>query len=117
MATRRITQARSLRQRSGLAEQKIWALLRGGRIDGHKFRRQHPIGRYIADFACEPLRLVIEVDGGVHQLDDVAVRDHIRQVDLEAAGWTVIRFTNDAALADPHRVVTAIQAHARLIRS
>ncbi len=66
MTTNRLTpRARGLRQVGGLAEERIWARLRGGAVDGWKVRRQHPIGRYVVDFACVPLRLVIEIDGGV----------------------------------------------------
>ncbi|WP_233191900.1 MULTISPECIES: endonuclease domain-containing protein [unclassified Brevundimonas] len=106
--------ARSLRQASGLAEQRVWALLRSGQIDGHKFRRQHPIGRYLADFVCDRLRLVIEIDGGVHDRDEVVTSDHLRQTDLEALGWTVLRFSNAQALSEPAVITTAIRAHARL---
>ncbi|MBN9480274.1 MAG: DUF559 domain-containing protein [Bordetella sp.] len=107
--------ARSLRQNAGLAEQRIWALLRSGCIDGHKFRRQHPIGRYVADFACDRLRLVIEIDGAVHDRDDVVTSDHLRQADLESLGWTVLRFTNDQALSNPEAITATVRAHARLI--
>lgn len=117
MTSERTTFARSLRQQSGLAEQSVWALLRSGRIDSHKFRRQHTIAQYVADFACERLRLVIEIDGSVHARDDVVTRDHFRQVELESLGWTVLRFTNDQALEEPQRIIDAIRAHARLILS
>jgi len=110
---RKIAQARALRQSSGLAEDRMWTSLRGGRVDGHKFRRQHPIGRFIADFACERLRLVIELDGGVHGLEAVAERDRARQADVEALGWTVIRFDNTVALAEPGRIEAAVREHAR----
>jgi very-short-patch-repair endonuclease len=106
---------RTLRQKSGLAEQRVWTLLRSGRIDGHKFRRQHPIDRYVADFACDRLRLVIEIDGGVHDRDEVVTRDHLRQSHLEALGWTVLRFSNARALSEPEAITAAIRAHARLI--
>lgn len=94
----------------------MWARLRGGRVDGHKFRRQHPIGRFIADFACEPLRLVIELDGGVHGLEAVAERDRARQTQIEAIGWTVIRFDNAVALGEPRRIDEAVREHARTLR-
>jgi len=93
----------------------MWARLRGGRVDGHKFRRQHPIGRFITDFACEPLRLVIELDGGVHGLEAVAERDRARQAEIEAIGWTVIRFDNAVALAEPGRIDEAVREHARTL--
>lgn len=112
MTVERTAFARTLRQKSGLAEQRVWALLRSGRIDGHKFRRQHPISRYVADFACDHLRLVVEIDGGVHDQDDVVARDHLRQTELEALGWTVLRFTNTQVLSEPELIAAAIRAHA-----
>ena len=94
MTTCRLTpRARGLRQVGGLAEDRIWARLRGGVVDGWKVRRQHPVGRYVVDFACVPLRLVIEIDGGVHERDEVVLNDHYRQQAIEALGWTVIRHT------------------------
>lgn len=115
MTSRRVIFARNQRQSSGLAERKVWELLRGGRIDGHKFRRQHPVGRYFADFACERLRLIIEIDGGVHERDEVVTRDHHRQVAIEALGWTVIRFTNAQALGEPWRIDAAIRERAKAL--
>ena len=112
----RTTVARNLRQTSGLAEQKVWTLVRSGKIDGHKFRRQHPVGHYIVDFACERLRLVIEIDGGIHKLDEVAQRDLERQAIIEHLGWTVLRFSNEQALGQPDLITSSIRVHARLIR-
>ncbi len=91
----------------------MWQRLRGAQIDGHRFRRQHPVGPYFADFACDRLRLIIEIDGGVHDRDDVILRDHLRQVELESLGWTVLRFRNDEVLTRPERVIAAICEHAR----
>lgn len=107
--------ARRLRQTSGLAEQKVWSLVRSGKIEGHKFRRQHPVGPYICDFVCEHLRLVVEIDGGVHGLDDVAQRDLERQLAIEQLGWTVVRFSNEQALGRPDLITSAIRTHARLV--
>ena len=107
--------ARALRQTAGLAEQRLWARLRGGAVDGWKLRRQHRIDGYLADFACVPLRLAIEIDGGVHQRDDVALRDYHRQRAIEALGWTVVRFTNEDALAEPWRVDAAIREQAKAL--
>ena len=112
MTVERTVFTRMLRQKSGLAEQRVWALLRSSRIDGHKFRRQHPISRYVADFACDRLKLVIEIDGGVHDRDEVVIRDHLRQTELEALGWTVLRFTNTQVLSEPELIAAAIRAHA-----
>ena len=107
--------ARDLRQSAGLAEQRVWARLRGGAVEGFKVRRQHEIGRWTVDFACVPLRLVIEIDGGVHEREDVVLRDHLRQTEIEALGWTVVRFTNDVALGEPWRVDDAIRERARVV--
>ena len=68
----RTERSRDLRQRQTYTEGKLWQALRGGRLDGLKFRRQHPISRYFADFACEKACLVIELDGGIHDDDDQA---------------------------------------------
>ena len=109
-ASKRTGRARTLRQSSSTATTRVWERLRGSRIDGHKFRREHAIGPFYADFACDRLRLVIEIDGGVHELEEVKRRDAERQAALEGLEWTVLRFTNDPAAcfgvqplkADPH---------------
>jgi very-short-patch-repair endonuclease len=109
----RTARARSLRQAGGFAEQQVWARLRGGAVDGWKVRRQHPVGQFVVDFACIPLRLVIEIDGGVHERDEVATRDHLRQIEIERLGWTVVRLTNEQALAEPWRIDEAIRTQAK----
>ncbi len=96
------------------AEAVVWRVLRAGRA-GHKFRRHHPIGPYFADFGCDALRLVIEVEGGVHDLPHVAERDELRQAALENLGWTVFRFDSDTALARTTEILAAIDRHAREI--
>jgi len=110
----RIPFARELRQRQTLAEATLWKALRGSRLDGLKWRRQHAIGRYYADFACEALRLIVELDGGVHDADDRIEKDLVRQEDLDRLGWLVIRFPN----ADVHnrlpQVLDVIRDHAKL---
>ena len=116
MTTSRLTpRSRGLRQSGGLAEDRIWARLRGGAVDGWKVRRQHPVGRFVVDFACVRLRLVIEIDDGVHERDEVALNDHYRQQEIEALGWTVVRFTNAEALTDPTRIDAAIRDRARTL--
>ena len=113
MASKRTDRARALRQSSGLAVDRVWEGLRGGRVDGHKFRREHAIGPFYADFACDRLRLVVEIDGGVHELDEVKRRDAERQAALEGLGWTVLRFSNDEALLEPERLMEAVRRHAQ----
>jgi len=106
--------ARELRQRQTRAEEALWKALRGRRLDGLKFRRQHPIGRYFADFACEPLRLLVELDGGVHDQDDTHLNDHLRQQEMEAFGWCLLRFPNERVLSDIAGVLEEISHQARL---
>lgn len=72
---------------------------------GYKFRRQHPIGRYIADFACAEYRLIIEADGGQHNGN---LKDEIRTGALNAKGWHVMRFWNNDILTNTHGIAKTI---------
>ena len=82
--------ARRLRQDATLTERCLWQVLRSRSL-GAKFRRQHPIPPYIADFACPELRLAVEIDGGHHGPE----RDAARDAALAAAGWHVLRYWNN----------------------
>lgn len=113
----RTGRARALRQSATYAEDKLWQALRGGRVAGHKFRRQHAIGRHFADFACESLRLVIELDGGVHDEKAQALRDLLREQEIEAQGWRVLRFRNEEVTGDLPGVLARIAGVASLARS
>lgn len=93
----------------------LWKAIRHGKLGELKFRRQEPIEGFYADFACPGLRLVIEIDGSSHRLDDEIARDYWRTVTLEAAGWHVLRFTNEQVLTDLGAAIAAIQAEADLI--
>jgi very-short-patch-repair endonuclease len=92
-----------------LPEVALWQALRT-RPGGFKFRRQHPIGGYVADFACLSARLLIEVDGEVHSDHEVATTDRLRQSDLEATGFHVLRFAARKVLGDLEAVVAMIVA-------
>jgi cyclase len=85
--------ARALRNNPTHAENVIWQYLRQKPF-GHKFRRQHPIGIYIADFYCHSLKLIVEIDGNIHETIEVAQRDAERQRHLESEGISFLRFTN-----------------------
>ncbi|HEY6565262.1 MAG TPA: endonuclease domain-containing protein [Pirellulaceae bacterium] len=98
---------RELRQRSTKAESLLWTAMRNRKMGGLKFRRQHSIGHYIADFACLEIKLVIEVDGDYHE--HVAPSDNIRQRFFESEGFRVLRFTNDDVIADVDAVLVAVQ--------
>ena len=101
--------ANSLRKKMTKAEACLWKyVLRARMLDGHQFRRQRPIDQYIADFACLPLKLIIEVDGITHEHGEVANEDFIRQTKLEELGFTVIRFTDDEVLTQINRVRESI---------
>ncbi|MNE61541.1 hypothetical protein D3C80_1567620 [compost metagenome] len=91
-------------------ESALWTLLRDRRLHGIKFRRQVPIGPYVADFACHALKLVIEADGGVHRLREEA--DANRDAWLAEAGYTVLRFDNSVILRNPNLVFDAVRGHA-----
>ena len=86
----------------------LWECLRGGQL-GVRFRRQHPIAGYIPDFVCLKKRLVVEVDGGYHFIDDQQVSDEERTYHLKKHGFEVIRFTNDEVLGNIDEVVTIIK--------
>ncbi|WP_092954774.1 endonuclease domain-containing protein [Falsiroseomonas stagni] len=96
--------ARRLRRDATEAEQKLWALLQQEAL-GVRFRRQHPIPPYFADFACTAMKLVIEVDGGQHSGPHDATRDAA----MAAQGWRVLRYWNNDVLANADGVVSDIR--------
>ncbi|MFA4893131.1 endonuclease domain-containing protein [Brevundimonas sp.] len=110
----RTARARDPRKRRTHAENILWQALRASRLDGFRFRRQHPIDRYFADFACESIKLVIELDGGVHDDDDRQLNDYHRQQAIESLGWSVLRFPNTEVTGSLPTVLAAIRAQAKL---
>ena len=101
--------ARTLRRDMTAVEHRRWFLLRGRRLEGSKFRRQHPVGAFIVDFACVTHRLVVELDG-VQHAEARAAYDARRTDWLEANGWRVMRFWNDQVYSTLDEVVDAIRA-------
>ena len=103
IATRR---SRRLRRTSTDAELRLWYHLRDRRLNGHKFRRQHPIGHHFADFACVDRHIVVELDGGQHaqsrRFDDQ------RTQRLAELGWRVVRFWDDDVLLRADQVLEAL---------
>ena len=91
--------ARKLRQQANAPEQMAWQALRALRAHGFPVKRQYPIGPYIVDFAIFRAKLVIEVDGGIHDREAVAQRDAARQREIEAMGWRVVRFSAEEAMS------------------
>lgn len=100
--------AKALRKNMTDAERLLWFHLKEG-IGGYKFRRQHPLGVYIADFYCHKLRLVIELDGSIHNLAKVKEADTIRQQWLEEKDYKVIRFSNKEVLENVNLVLQKIR--------
>ena len=90
--------ARSMRREPTRAEARLWQALRGGRLAGWKWRRQAPLGPFIADFLCNRARLIVELDGDPHA--DRTGYDADRSLHLQRFGFRVLRFPNDAVLAD-----------------
>jgi very-short-patch-repair endonuclease len=99
--------AKTLRANATGAERRLWSLLRDSRIPV-RFRRQQPIGPYIADFFCAAARLVIELDGDQHGSDAVILRDQARSDFLTSRGYRVLRFPNHEVFRDPHLVLETI---------
>lgn len=104
----RVQNARALRANGTDAEQALWSQLRSRQLAGRKFRRQHPIGPYIADFACVQAKLVVELDGGQHAQADALEHDERRTRFLQNQGWHVLRFWNHEVLAELAGVLQAI---------
>jgi very-short-patch-repair endonuclease len=91
--------ANRLRKEMTKAEACLWKYtLKAKQLRGYQFRRQRPVLNYIADFICLELMLIIEVDGLTHHWEESILKDKKKQTDLEAAGFTVLRFTDDEVL-------------------
>ena len=98
--------AGGLRRRQTDAEHSLWARLRDRRLLGTKFARQVPIGRYVVDFCCRELKVIVELDGGQHAVQ--ASADAERTTFLEAQGYRVLRFWNNEALGNADGVLERI---------
>lgn len=110
-----ITNARRLRKNMTDAERHLWRHLRQEQIEGCKFRRQTPIGPYIADFVCLPKMLIVEVDGGQHAENQEA--DARRTEHLNGLGYTVIRFWNNEVLQQTAAVLETIRRELLAVHS
>jgi very-short-patch-repair endonuclease len=98
--------ARTMRRNMTDAERRLWQALRSQQLQGYKFRRQAPIGRYIADFICHKARLIVEIDGGQH--DHSSAPEVARSEFLQNEGYRVLRFWNNEVLANFEGVYDAI---------
>ncbi|WP_306797026.1 endonuclease domain-containing protein [Mesorhizobium sp. GbtcB19] len=102
--------ARSMRREPTEAEDRLWHELRGRRLDSIKFKRQVPVGRFVADFLCAEARLIVEIDGSQHA---ESRRDKERDAELKARGFRVLRFWNDDILKELDAVCDTIIAYVR----
>jgi len=92
--------ANEMRNQPTQAESLLWNVLSAKKIDGYKFRRQHIVGSYIADFICLKKGLIVEIDGLIHQLPENKATDEDRTKWLNEQGYNVVRFTNDEVLSN-----------------
>ena len=102
--------ARELRRESTPCEELLWVRLRDRQVEGVKFRRQVPLGPFIADFCCVERRLIVEVDGSVHTESDVIARDRERDDDLRGLGFRILRVTNEEVERNLDGVLALIRA-------
>ncbi|OFY83438.1 MAG: hypothetical protein A3F72_20560 [Bacteroidetes bacterium RIFCSPLOWO2_12_FULL_35_15] len=102
---------RKLRQKSTPAEDCLWQQLRNGKTNDLKCKRQHSIGNYIVDFYCASKRLIIEVDGGIHNTLSQSEKDKLRDENLIDMGFKVMRFKNEEVLFSIDDVLKEIVAY------
>ena len=105
--------ARANRQSHTETEKLLWMNLRGRRLKGYKFRRQHPLEKFIVDFYCSESRLAIELDGGYHDEAGQSEIDAQRTLELNAVGIQVIRFKNREVIENMASVLKRISLHLR----
>jgi very-short-patch-repair endonuclease len=111
MTERLVTLARKLRRESTDAERLIWKYLKSKKLSGFKFRRQEPIGKYIADFVCFENKIIIEIDGSQHNMPVNRMNDEERTRWLKGRGFRVLRFWNSEVLKNMDGVWETILRH------
>ena len=93
------------------AEKALWSMLRDGRCNGFKFRRQAPIGPFVADFMCPSANLIVEADGGIHNDEAQAKRDAEREEILRSVyGYRILRLPNELILVQPAEALSQIKS-------
>jgi len=105
--TRRL--ARALRREMSLPEVLLWKALKGRRLDGLHFRKQHPLGPYVLDFYCDSVRLCVEVDGASHGVGARPLRDEFRDGWLAEHGVKTLRLSAELVLQDVDDAVATIR--------
>jgi len=107
-AQHKLGNARELRLNATECERKLWAILRKKQFAGLRFRRQQPLGPYIADFFCSAAKLIIELDGSQHGFDVNIAYDEVRTAWLTTRGYRVLRFSNEDFLKNRDVVIDSI---------
>ena len=103
------SKAQFLRRNETIAEKLLWEKLRNNQLGGLKFRRQHPVNIYIADFYCHKFKLIIELDGDYHNQEEQKQKDEVRTEVLRLNGLKIIRFKNEEVEQDINQVLTTIK--------
>ena len=101
--------ARELRKNLTEAEKILWQELRNRKLGGFKFRRQHPVSNFIADFYCHTVKLIVELDGGIHRDPEIREHDNSRTHEIEKFGIKIIRFNNDEVYKNLDDVLKKIE--------
>jgi len=105
-----------LRNRMTKAEIVLWEKLRNRQFMGLRFRRQHPINRFVVDFYCHEYKLIIELDGSVHNLTEVVENDRIREEELKDLGLSILRFKNEEVLLNIQETMNKIEQFINLLK-
>jgi len=105
-----LKKAEELRNKMTHAEELLWNYLKTNEW-GYKFRRQHPLFMYVADFYCHQLKLIIEVDGSIHEVEDVKRNDIIRENHLKDLGLKIIRLKNNDVINHVENVLVQIKKY------
>ncbi|MGN8055800.1 endonuclease domain-containing protein [Pedobacter sp. 22163] len=103
--------SKALRKNQTEAEEIMWQCLRNRKILNFKFRRQHPVHKFIADFYCHEAKLIVEIDGGIHNHHENQEYDQNRTDELKEIGITIIRFTNEDVNNNLNEVINVIKRY------
>ena len=103
-----LKRSRALRWKQTAAEKRLWFLLRGKKLGGYKLRRQHVILNYIVDFFCFSEKLIIELDGPIHNSQKAKEYDQRREALLKANGYRILRFKNAEVFQNEEKVLSTI---------
>ena len=99
-----------LRRNMTQSEKVLWEKLRNNKLNGYRFKAQHPIAKFIVDFYCHKALLIIEIDGSVHDKEEVKEHDENRSLEIEKFGLKIVRFSNDQILNEIEAVLKKISS-------